>query len=160
MQTEREVNGPYLWTVLFRASKSVERRDWESVRSLGFRCLSDFAVLEILYHKGPLPVNVIGEKVMLTSGSITTAIQRAMENGWVEKRRDSADARVTRVHLTPAGKTVIAEAFKRHAAHLDAVFSVLTKREQTTLATLLKKIGRPTVTAASGPSVRPAMKGR
>jgi MarR family 2-MHQ and catechol resistance regulon transcriptional repressor len=160
METEREMDGPYLWTVLFRAAKSVERRDWESVRRLGFRCLSDFAVLEILYHKGPLPVNVIGEKVMLTSGSITTAIQRAGKNGWVEKRRDSADARVTRVHLTHEGKAVIAEAFKRHSANLDTAFSVLSKREKATLANLLKKVGLSDVGDGHPPSGRPAMKGR
>jgi len=37
---------------------------------------SDFRVLEVLLHKGPLPVNTIGPKVWLTPGSISVAVDR------------------------------------------------------------------------------------
>jgi DNA-binding MarR family transcriptional regulator len=57
---------------------------------------SDFAVLEALLHKGPLPVNEIGKKVLLTSGSITVAVDRLETKGLVERRASGADRRVDR----------------------------------------------------------------
>ncbi|MGB0744663.1 MAG: MarR family transcriptional regulator, partial [Opitutales bacterium] len=64
-------SGTHLFLLLWKASHAVMRYDEHSIRDAGFNSLSDFAVLEVLLHKGSLPVNTIGEKVLLTSGSIT-----------------------------------------------------------------------------------------
>jgi MarR family 2-MHQ and catechol resistance regulon transcriptional repressor len=64
-----------VWLVLWKAARAVEQNAVNSVSRLDLG-LSDFAVLEVLFHKGPQPVNVIGKRVLLTSGSITTAIDR------------------------------------------------------------------------------------
>jgi len=58
-------------------------------------CGSDFAVLEALLHKGPLPVNEIGKKILLTSGSITVAIDRLEKRGLVERRAHGTDRRAS-----------------------------------------------------------------
>jgi len=63
-------------------------------------CGSDFAVLEALLHKGPLPVNEIGKKVLLTSGSITVAVDRLETKGLVERRAHGTDRQARMVHLT------------------------------------------------------------
>ena len=59
-------------------------------------CGSDFAVLEALLHNGPLPVNESGKEVLLTSGSITVAVDRLETKGLVERRASGADRRVDR----------------------------------------------------------------
>src|SRR4051794_29135562 len=70
-----DTSATHVWLVLWKASRAVEQNAVNSVAALGLG-LSDFAVLEVLLHAGPQTVNVIGRKVLLTSGSITTAIDR------------------------------------------------------------------------------------
>lgn len=134
--------GPRLWLTLFRAFRHVEKADLESVRALGFRCITDFAVLEILYHQGPLPVRSIGERILLTSGSVTTAIDRAEKEGLVTREPDTRDKRSVLVSLTPEGHDRIQCAFSKHAQSLNACFECLTETEQRDLTRLLIKVAR------------------
>jgi len=99
-------------------------------------------VLEALLHKGPLPVNEIGRKVLLTSGSITVAVDRLETKGLVERRSSSADRRARIVHLTKEGRRLITRAYAEHAADMERLASAsLTRAERATLIRLLKKIG-------------------
>ena len=107
----------------------------------GFASLSDYAVLEVLMHKGPLPVNKIGEMILLTSGSITTAVQRMEKKGLVRRERSEGDARVVLVHLTDEGRELIGRAFVDHAANLDALFDAFTEEERVQFAALVSKLG-------------------
>ncbi len=102
---------------------------------------SDFAVLEVLLSKGPQKVNDIGRRIDLTSGSITTAIDRLEERGLVVRELDDADRRTRVVRLTPAGRAHIGGIFEQHAAALEVASSGLTKAERKTLIALLKKLG-------------------
>src|SRR3977135_1733194 len=105
-------------------------------------CGSDFAVLEALLHKGPLPVNEIGKKVLLTSGSITAAVDRLEKKALVERRAHGTARRAKIVPLTRAGRKVNTRAYADHAADMERLTSAsLTKAERKTLISLLKKIG-------------------
>jgi len=105
-------------------------------------CGSDFAVLEALLHKGPLPINEIGKKVLLTSGSITVAVDRLETKGLVERRAHGTDRRAKIVHLTKEGRKVITRVYANHAADMERLASAsLTRAERKTLIRLLKKIG-------------------
>ena|SRR5437879_1201988 len=74
-------SGVHVFLVLWKAARAVQVYAESSVSELEM-CGSDFAVLEALLHKGPLPVNEIGKKVLLTSGSITVAVDRLKARGW------------------------------------------------------------------------------
>lgn len=137
----RTPTGPHTFLVLWKAARALERRAQESIANTGLG-QTDFAILEALLHKGALPVNALGRKVLLTSGSITSAVDRLEARGLVARSDDPSDRRVRRVALTAAGRRVIAPAFDRHAAELDEVVSVLTRAERTTLVDLLRKLGR------------------
>lgn len=126
--------------VVWKASRALEARALASIAHTGL-CASDFKVLEALLHKGPLPVNVLGRKLLLTSGSITTAVDRLADRGLVVRRDDPDDARVRLVELTSAGRRLIEPVYDRHAADLDELVSVLTVAERRTLVTLLRKLG-------------------
>ena len=104
-------------------------------------CHSDFAVLEALLHKGPLPVNTIGRKVLLTSGSITTAVDRLERQQLVKRRAHPTDRRARVVHLTPAGRRLISRVFSDHQRDMDRAVSPLSPAERRTLVQLLKKLG-------------------
>lgn len=125
---------------LWRANKQVERVEILSLKDRGL-CLSDFAILEVLLHKGPLPVNIIGQKVLLTSGSITSAVQRLKQRGLLTRTPAEQDKRVMLIGLTEAGRTLIEEQFAAHLQCLERIASVLTPDETATLTALLKKLG-------------------
>lgn len=140
MSTSNSSSAVHLRLVLWKAAKAVEQIDRASISSTGL-CLSDFTILEVLLHKGPLPVNTIGRKVLLTSGSMTTAIGRLQERGLVRRQPDPNDGRITRVELTPQGRQLIETAFEKHRENLDRSFDHLDAAERAELQRLLKKLG-------------------
>src|SRR5437879_13734767 len=80
---------------------------------------SDFRVLEVLLHKGPLPVNTIGPKVWLTPGSISVAVDRLVKKGLVARKERTNDRRVRQVELTAKGRALITRGFREHAAAME-----------------------------------------
>ena len=134
-------SGVHVFLVLWKAARAVEAYAAKSITNLEIGA-SDFAVLEALLHKGPLPVNEIGKKVLLTSGSITVAVDRLERKGLVERRAHGTDRRARIVHLTKDGRKLIIRAYTQHAADLERLVSAsLTSKERATLIRLLKKIG-------------------
>jgi len=99
-------------------------------------------VLEVLLHKGPLPVNTIGPIVDLTPGSISIAVDRLVEKGLVSRVESAEDRRVRIVALTPRGKDLIVPAFRKHAGQMKRVFSELSPEELRVLEEALKKAGK------------------
>jgi MarR family 2-MHQ and catechol resistance regulon transcriptional repressor len=104
--------------------------------------LSDFGVLEILLHNGPLPVNTIGPMVDLTPGSISIAVDRLVAKGLVNRVESSEDRRVRIVALTPHGKDLIVSAFRKHSGQMKRAFSELNAEELRGLEVKLKKVGK------------------
>lgn len=126
--------------VLWKAAKAVEKIDKASITQTGLG-LSDFAIMEALLHKGSLPINKIGEKVLLTSGSMTAAINRLEKVGLVKRVQDPSDGRYFYVHLTKSGRKIIREAYRNHRLNLEKITEILTNEERKELVRLLKKIG-------------------
>jgi MarR family 2-MHQ and catechol resistance regulon transcriptional repressor len=133
-------SGVHLWLVLMKAHRALSRHATRSIEPSGLG-LSDFAVLEVLLSKGPQKVNDIGRRVDLTSGSITTAVDRLEALGLVVRELDEGDRRTRIVCLTPRGRARIREVFAQHAAALELASKGLTKGERQSLISLLKKLG-------------------
>jgi MarR family 2-MHQ and catechol resistance regulon transcriptional repressor len=132
--------GPHMRLVLWKAEKAVEEVDKASIDQTGLG-LSDFTIMEALLHKGPLPINQIGEKVLLTSGSMTAAVNRMERKGLVTRIQDPSDGRCFYVHLTKKGRNTIKTAYAKHEKNLEKICSVLSEKERNELVRLLKKIG-------------------
>ncbi len=141
MNQTSNISGMHVWLVLWKAYKAMEIIDKRSIADLGIGGISDFAILEILHHKGPTPINAIGKKIGLTSGSITTAVDRAEKKGWIVRGPDEKDRRVVNITLTQSGTKIISESMEKHAAVLESSASVLDAQERTTLIQILKKVG-------------------
>jgi len=134
-------SGVHVFLVLWKAARAVEAYAEKSIAAVEM-CGSDFAVLEALFHKGPLPINEIGKKVLLTSGSITVAVDRLEAKGFVERRAHDIDRRAKIVYLTKEGRKMIRRAYADHAADMERLASAsLTRAERKMLIGLLKKIG-------------------
>jgi len=137
---EKDVTAPRLWLVLARAYHSIATYIEGSVTAQGL-ILSDFMVLEVLLHKGPLTISVIGEKVLLASASMTSAIDRLENRGLVNRRSCNSDRRIRLVELTDEGRGFIEEIYARHEKDLERVTVELSQAERRTMYEGLKKMG-------------------
>jgi len=133
--------GVHVWLILMKAYGAIEAVAAKSIADSNLGP-SDFQVLEILLHKGALPVNTIGRKIMLTSGSISTAVDRLEKRELVRRDPSVDDARVTYVSLTGLGHALIQRIFSQHARRMEDVFGPLSDEERLSLEELLKKVGK------------------
>jgi MarR family transcriptional regulator, 2-MHQ and catechol-resistance regulon repressor len=131
----------HAWLVMLKAWQAIARylRPTMSAGGLGE---SDFRVLEVLLHKGPMPVNTIGPKVDLNPGSVSVAVDRLYKKGYVSREECSSDRRVRTVSLTEKGRQVFHPLFRRHAALIKRAFEGLSSEEMQQLERMLKRIGR------------------
>ena len=131
----------HVWLVMMKAMRALTRYAAADIEETGLG-LSDFGVLEVLLHKGPLPVNMIGPIVDLTPGSISTAVDRLVAKGLVSRVESTEDRRVRIVTLTSRGRDLIVTAFRKHAGQMRRVFSELSPEELRALELALKKVGK------------------
>src|SRR5258706_6882909 len=131
----------HVWLVMMKAMRALTRYAAADIEETGLGD-SDFRALEVLLHKGPLPVNTIGPIVDLTPGSISIAVERLVEKGLVSRVESAEDRRVRIVALTPRGKALIDSAFRKHSGQMQRVFSELCPEELHGLEMALKKVGK------------------
>jgi len=144
----KNVPAPRLWLVLARAYSSMVNYIESSMAAQGLG-VSDFAVLEVLLHKGPMTISAIGEKVLLASASMTSAIDRLEKRELVRRRSCNSDRRTRYVDLTPGGKEFIEEIYARHESDLEQVAAGLSEEERRVVYEGLKKIGLAAQAAAA-----------
>src|SRR6201995_6152584 len=130
----------HVWLVMIKAMHALTRYAAAGIEGTGLGN-SDFRVLEVLLHKGPLPVNTIGPIVNLTPGSISIAVERLVAKGLVSRVESAKDRRVRIVALTPRGKDLITVAFRKHSGQMKRVFAELSPEELRALEVALKKVG-------------------
>ena len=139
-QAATPTTGPKLWVTLARAHGAMASYVEHCIAATGLG-LSDFMVLEVLLHKGPMAISAIGEKVLLANASMTAAVDRLAERRCVVRQSSESDRRSKIVALTREGRAFISELYKDHARDIEAVTSVLTQREQDQLRSMLRKLG-------------------
>src|SRR5277367_3774417 len=130
----------HVWLVMMKAMRALTKYAAAGIEETGLG-LSDFGVLEILLHKGPLPVNTIGPIVDLTPGSISIAVDRLVAKGLVSRVESTEDRRMRIVTLTSRGRDLIVTAFRKHAGQMKRVFSELSPEELRGFELALKKVG-------------------
>lgn len=102
--------------------------------------INEFAVLEVLFHKGPSTVQLITEKILIANSSTTYIIDQLCSKGLVYRESSCEDRRVCIVHLTDKGRELIAKSFPCHADRIEDAFEDLEESEMMTLISLLKRI--------------------
>jgi MarR family 2-MHQ and catechol resistance regulon transcriptional repressor len=137
-EADRALN---LWVALARCAASVSRVSARDIQRYGLT-QAQFAVLEVLHHKGPMRLCSIGEKLLVTSGNITFVADQLEKAGWLRRQRSTTDRRVTIARLTPRGEALMERCFPQHAARIEEAAQALTPKEQASLARLLKKWGK------------------
>jgi MarR family 2-MHQ and catechol resistance regulon transcriptional repressor len=139
--TEPDLSGIHMWLVLWKAARTVEAQAQQSIARFGM-VQSDFGVLEALLHRGPLSAKQLGAKVLLTSGSVTAAVDRLAARGLVRREDDAHDRRACIVHLTPGGRRLIERAFAQHRAEMEEALEGFPLEDRRSLLPLLRRLGR------------------
>ncbi len=126
--------------VLSRANHAVEEKIREDIRAHGLNP-TEFAVLELLYHKGEQAIQRIGEKILLSSGSMTYVIDKLEKKKYLLRSRCPQDRRIINVCITEEGSALMDEIFPQHQAAIQEMFSILDEKEKETFIAMLKKLG-------------------
>jgi len=128
------------YTKLMRASESVTGRTSRPMLAAGLT-ISQFGVLEALYHKGPLCQRDLAAKILKSTGNITMVIDNLEKRGLVRRERDNLDRRYLTVYLSDTGAALVAEVFVEVEASIVSEIGVLSENEQEQLGALCKKLG-------------------
>jgi len=124
-----------------RAADSVSSQVNDHLREYGLT-VSQFGVLEALYHLGVLNQSDLAQKLLKSTGNLTTVVDNLSKQGLVERRRCTEDRRVVYIDLTDAGREKIESILPSHVAGVVDVFSVLSPEEQKQLGGLLRRLGK------------------
>jgi MarR family transcriptional regulator, 2-MHQ and catechol-resistance regulon repressor len=130
-----------LWVVLSRAFDALQGHAAADIARHGLT-ITEFGVMEALYHKGPLLLGEVQRKILVTSGGVTYLIDRLVAKGLVERRRCEKDRRAYYAALTPDGDALIREIFPQHAAAIDRALGGLDEAQKEQAINLLRALGR------------------
>lgn len=136
---ERRALDAYI--TLMRAANSVNARLHGPLAADHGLTMGQLGVLEALFHLGPMSQSVLAGKLLVSASNLTTVLDNLERDGLVKRVRDTADRRVSIVHLTAAGKTRIAGCMPDHVARITAALAGLTATEQKQVAALCRKLG-------------------
>lgn len=128
-----------LLIALSRSTQKVHKKEHRTIKEGGLT-VSQFAVLEILYHKGDLRICEILEKALATGGNMTVVIDNLVKEDLVRRCIDPKDRRVNLISITEKGRQLISDIFPKHVENINEIFSVLTAEEKDTLISILKKL--------------------
>ncbi|RHW31416.1 MarR family transcriptional regulator [Neobacillus notoginsengisoli] len=131
-----------LYIVLSRAYKAINEQVNKLIQENGLNP-TEFAVLELLYHKGDQPLQQIGGKILIASGSITYVVDKLEQKEFLQRVACPSDRRVTYAHITDKGKAFIENVFPEHEKNIHELMSRLTDTERDEAIRLLKKLGLP-----------------
>src|SRR3954451_6560148 len=117
---------------LLRATNTVSSQAMKSLDAHGLTP-SQFAVLEALYHVGPMCLSDLARKILRTSGNLTMVVDNLEKSGMVKRVPSAEDRRYVRAEITDSGRRLIASIFPQHAETITDLMSRLSADEQETL---------------------------
>lgn len=138
-----------LWVVLSRAREALAAHLHEDVARHDLT-LTEFGILEVLYHKGPMLLGEVQRRILVSSGGVTYLIDRLEQKGLVERRACPEDRRARYAALTAEGDALIGQIFPEHAERIEELMSVLDEEDQETAIGLLRRLGRSAAEKGEG----------
>ena len=130
-----------VFIVLSRAYRAISDYTNKYIQASGINP-TEFAVLELLYHKGDQPLQHIGDKILLASGSITYVVDKLEKKEFLKRVACPNDRRVTYAQITEMGKEFLEGIFPQHQERIERLMDDLTTEEKASVIEILKKIGK------------------
>src|SRR6201996_3892159 len=141
MESEKTPEAIHTWLIMLKAIQAIHHLAFPPILKEGLGD-SDFRILDLLLHKGPMPVNALGPKVDLNPGSVSVAVDRLYKKGLVSRVESESDRRVRTVSLTEKGRRIFVPVFRQHAALIKRVFQVVSPEEQHRMEEVLERIAK------------------
>lgn len=129
-----------LFIVLSRATKVISEESNKIIEQFGLNP-TEFGVLELLHHRGRQPIQKIGQKILLRSGSMTYVVNRLEEKGFLQRAFCENDKRITYISITDAGVQLVEAIFPDHVERIQSLMSGLSTEEQEQTIELVRKLG-------------------
>jgi len=129
-----------LFSEICKTNRFITDAAIEHIKLFGLN-LTEFAVLELLFHKGDTPIQHIGKRILISSGNMTYVLDKLEAKGFIKRLPCPKDRRVTYAVLTDEGHQLISSIFPEHEQMIDQLFSQINKTEKEMLIYLLKKMG-------------------
>ena len=126
---------------LFRATDSFSKAIQKDVKQYGLN-VTEFGVLEALYHKGEMTIKDLLEKVLITNSSMSYVINQLIKKSYVHKSKSKVDGRSYQLSLTDQGQALMKNAFRKHKKNMRSIIDTITPEEEQKLRELLKRIGK------------------
>ncbi|ODG93966.1 MarR family transcriptional regulator [Gottfriedia luciferensis] len=139
-QNEISTNSLQLYSEICKANRFLTDASINNIKCFGLN-LTEFAVLELLYHKGDQPIQQIGKRILISSGNMTYVLDKLEARRYIKRIHCPKDRRVIYAALTKEGRSVISCIFPAHSEMIHNLFSQLNSVEKDMLIYLLKKIG-------------------
>ncbi|MEH7381100.1 MarR family transcriptional regulator [Bacillus sp. JJ1533] len=130
-------NQPFL--ILMQTSRAIQDRIRDDMMKNNLS-ITDFSVLEVLFHKGKQTIHQIGKSVLITSGSMTYVIDKLEQKGFLKRSACPDDRRAIHVSLTADGSELMNKIMPEHEDFVDRVFDALSSNEVDTLVDFLKRV--------------------
>ncbi|MEB7065282.1 MarR family transcriptional regulator [Mammaliicoccus sciuri] len=122
-----------------RTNDTLDRIVKQDMKNYGLN-ITEFAVMELLYHKGDQPIQKVKQRILIASSSTTYVIDQLVKKGYVTRRQDEQDKRITYAVLTESGHKLMERIFPQHAETIEKAFSILDDEELAIFRRALKKI--------------------
>jgi MarR family transcriptional regulator, 2-MHQ and catechol-resistance regulon repressor len=129
-----------LFRTWLKATKTLFDNVTKDITSHGLT-IENFMVLELLYNKGPQYIQVISEKLMIPSGSITYVVNKLEKKELAKREIEEENKRYCKVVLTEKGESLFNEIFPKHVEMIVKNLEVLDDSQKEQLRTLLKTVG-------------------
>lgn len=126
---------------LVRCTQAFERFSASHIRSLGLTP-AQFDVIATLGNTDGMTCGELGDKTLITKGTLTGVLDRMEERGLIARRADRQDARRTHISLTQHGEALFVEAFPKHLDHLRRAFDQVSAAELRGMAEVLSRLHR------------------
>jgi MarR family transcriptional regulator, 2-MHQ and catechol-resistance regulon repressor len=139
LQSESELSLK-LFVTLSKAHRAITDLVKEDIKKYGLNT-TEFAVLELLYHKGDQPLQQIGQRILLASGTITYVVDKLEKKQLLSRKPCPKDRRITYATITDKGQLLLGEIFPKHQTRLNEIFAGLDMDEKQEAITLTKKLG-------------------
>jgi len=128
-------------TILFRATDALGKAIQRDVKSFGLN-VTEFGILEALYHLGKMPIKALLEKVLITNSSMSYVISQLITKEYIYKTQSPTDRRSYVLALTDKGQDLMNDIFQKHKENMREIISVLSPEEEEKFKDMLKKVGK------------------
>lgn len=136
--TKEQKDGLGLYIKLMRATNRLTGKIHRHLREDNLT-VSQFGVLEALYHLGPLSQGDLVEKILKSNANLTTVVDSLEKKKLVRRMKSERDGRRVNVELTAKGSRLICVVFPRHAEIVEKTLAFLTDEEKNQLTEIMRK---------------------